>query len=206
MTPGTPPMQQLAVFSEELANLIPAIGCGEFPALLIGMIKRLVPVSDATIVVYPGTDLPVIDYFEVPESSGRSALDIFVKGAFLLDPYYLAATRDQKFGLFGIRELSPAGFKDSEYYRTWYRDSNYEDECGYLIPITGEGFVNISLGRTGSHSIFTPDQITVLESIRPTVEVVCQAHWATCHSATSPCSRSHRGSSRPARCGTRRSI
>ncbi len=137
-------MSPLAPFCKELADLIPAIGSEQFPQRLIQMFKEIVPIGDATIIVYPGTDLPIIEYFELPTGGSRSTLDIFVKGAFLLDPYYLSATRDRKFGVFTIRELSPEGFKDSEYYKTWYRNCGYEDECGYLIPITGEGFVNIA--------------------------------------------------------------
>ncbi|MEH6568122.1 MAG: LuxR C-terminal-related transcriptional regulator [Halioglobus sp.] len=170
-------MPQLSTFSTELATLIPAVGGSEFPELLVKMFKQLVQINDATIVVYPGTDLPVIEYFEIPEG-GRSTLDIFVKGAFLLDPYYLAATRDARYGVFRMRELSPTGFKQSEYYKTWYRDCGYLDECGYLIPISGEGFVNIALGRTEHHSPFTKRQLGILEAIRPTVETLCQQHWA----------------------------
>jgi DNA-binding CsgD family transcriptional regulator len=179
-------MSDLAIFSSELATLLPCVGSKEFPGKLINLFKQLVPVSDATIVVYPGTDLPVIEYFEVPDSNGRSTLDIFVNGAFLLDPYYLAATVDKKFGVFRIRELSPVGFKDSEYYKTWYRDCNFEDECGYLVPISGEGFINIALGRTEKRSPFTKRQLQTLESIRPVVEALCQQHWAESGSGTNP--------------------
>jgi DNA-binding CsgD family transcriptional regulator len=179
-------MPHLAKFSHALATLIPTVGESEFPELLINMFKQMMPVDDATIVVYPGTDLPIIEYFEVLESSGRSTLDMFVKGAFLLDPYYLAATRDRKFGVFRMRELSPTGFKDSEYYKTWYRDCGYQDECGYLIPISGEGFINIALGRTESRSPFTKRQLGILEDIRPTVEALCQQHWAGSGSSANP--------------------
>ena len=171
-------MPTLAEFSNELAQLIPAVGHSDFPDKLIGMLKQLVPINDATILVYPGTDLPIIEYFEIPEESNSSTLDTFAKGAFLLDPYYLAATRDKKFGIFRIRELAPSGFKESEYYKTWYRNCGYQDECGYLIPISGSGFINIALGRTAGCSPFTKPQLGVLEAIQPTVEILCQQHWA----------------------------
>ena len=174
---SAPQMPQLSIFSLELAGLIPAVGSNAFPQLLVKMFKQLVQVNDATIVVYPGTDLPVIEYFEMPEGR-RSTLDMFVKGAFLLDPYYLAATRDARYGVFRMRELSPTGFKDSEYYKTWYSDCGYQDECGYLIPISGEGFINIALGRTERRSPFTKKQLRLLEDIRPTVETLCRQHWA----------------------------
>ncbi len=177
-------MPALEQFSKQVAELIPAIGHCEFPEKLIHMFKQLVPIDDATILVYPGTDLPIVEYFELPEPSASSTLDIFMKGAFLLDPYYLAATRDKKFGVFRMRELAPMGFKDSEYYKTWYKNCGYQDECGYLIPISGSGFINIALGRTATRTPFTRKQLTVLEAICPTVNALCQQHWA--ESGTEP--------------------
>jgi DNA-binding CsgD family transcriptional regulator len=177
--PATIPMTPLAQFSQQLAPLICAVGSDDFPRLLVALLRGLVPVDDATIVAYPDTDLPLIDYFEVPDSAGGSTLDLFVKGAFLLDPFYLAATRDRRFGIFRLRDLAPAGFRDSEYFRAWYRNCGYKDECGYLIPTGGEGFVNIALGRTTSRSPFTRRQVELLQSIYPTVEVLCRRHWGS---------------------------
>lgn len=176
-------MPSLSVFSHHLSELLPLVGQAGFPSGLIQLFRQLVPINDATILVYPGTDLPVVEYFEVPEEAGGSTLDTFVKGAFLLDPYYLTASRDGKFGVYRIRELAPKGFKESEYYKTWYRNCGYKDECGFLIPIRGSGFINIALGRTQDGSPFTKRQLAMFEAIRPTVEVLCQQHWAESDSA-----------------------
>ena len=171
-------MPILTQYSQYLAKLIPATGGDAFPQMLVQMLQGLVPCDDATIMLYPGTDLPVIEYFQVHEETGSSTLDLFVKGAFLLDPYYLAATRDRKFGVFRLRDLSPRGFRDSEYYKTWYRNCGYQDECGYLIPIGEQGFVNIALGKTAPRARFTKPELAIFEAIRPTVETLCQQHWA----------------------------
>ncbi|MBT4521443.1 MAG: helix-turn-helix transcriptional regulator [Halieaceae bacterium] len=170
-------MSTLAQFSMHLASLIPVVGQPEFPAMLIRMLKQLVPIDDATILAYPPADLPIIEYFEVPTGSTHSNLGQFVKGAFLLDPYYLAATRDQKYGFFRLQALSPTGFKEGEYYKSWYRSCGYQDECGYLILLGGEGFINIALGKTGHSTFFTKPQIAILEAICPTIEILCQRHW-----------------------------
>ena len=170
-------MSALNIFSQHLAKLIPAVGSADFAEKLVAMLRELVPAQDATVVAYPGTDLPVIEYFEIPDDSGRSTLDVFVKGAFLLDPFYLAATSEKRFGVFRLRDLSPTGFRDSEYYKAWYRDSNFQDECGFIVPIGTEGFVNIALGKTAPRANFSKRERQVLEEIYPTVETLCQQHW-----------------------------
>mgnify|MGYP001827496343 FL=1 len=169
-------MPTLAQFSRQLSHLIPAVGSALFPEQLILLLRELVPIDDATVIVYPGMDLPVVEYFELSEEGG-STLDVFVKGAFLLDPFYQAA-QEKKFGVFRLRDLSPRGFKDSEYYKTWYRNCGYRDECGYVLPIADEGFVNIALGRTRPRAVFTKRQLTILSDILPAVETLCRQHWA----------------------------
>jgi len=171
-------MSTLAQYSQHLARLLPAVGEADFPALLIDMLRQLVSFDDATIAVYPGTDLPVIEYFQVPEDGGASTLDVFVRGAFLLDPFYLAATRDRKFGVFRLRDLSPSSFRDSEYYRSWYRNCGYQDECGFLIPLGPEGFINIALGKTAPRAKFGRRELATFEAVLPIVEALCQQHWA----------------------------
>jgi len=170
-------MQALTHFSEHLARLIPAVGSADFPGRLVGMLRQLVHCDDTTIILYPGTDLPVIEYFETPEGEVSANLDIYVKGAFLLDPFYLAASRDRAFGVFRLRDLAPRDFKSSDYYQSWYLNCPYQDECGYLIPIGAEGFLNIALGKHQPRASFTRADLAVLQAIRPTVDLLCQRHW-----------------------------
>ncbi len=170
-------MSTLAQYSQHLARLIPAVGEAAFPELLVGLLQKLVSFDDATIVVYPGTDLPIIEYFRIPEDGGVSTLDNFVRGAFLLDPFYLAATRDRKFGVFRLRDLSPSSFRDGEYYKSWYRNCGYQDECGFLIPLGTEGFINIALGKTTQRAKFGKREVAIFEAILPIVDILCQQHW-----------------------------
>lgn len=178
-------MSALAQFSLHLASLMPKVGTDEFPAGLVDTLKALVPVDDASIILYPPRAMPIIEYFEVPAQAETSTLDRFVKGPFLLDPYYLAADRDKRFGVFRLRDLSPSGFKDSEYYKTWYRNCGYQDECGFLIALQADGFVNIALGKTSPRASFTKAQLGTLEAIGPTVEALCQQHWTAHESSAS---------------------
>ncbi len=146
--------------------------------MLVAMLRDLVPVDDASVILYPERELPVVEYFEVDEELGKSTLDVFVKGPFLLDPYYLAATAEERFGVFRLRDLSPTGFKDSEYYKAWYRNCGYQDECGFVIPTSGDGFVNIALGKTASRATFTKRELQILADIYPAVETLCRQHWS----------------------------
>jgi len=168
-------MSAIAAFSQSLAKLLPNLGSVYFSRLLIETVRSLVPVDEVTIIVYETASLPFFDFAD-PNAWNQPNLDTFLKSAFLLDPYYIAATRENKSGFFRLRDLAPAGFRRSEYYRIYYGKSGLHDECGYLIPIQGGGFINISLGRT-SMSAFSKPQLLLLKDIAPLITVLCRMHW-----------------------------
>lgn len=168
-------MSKIATFSESLAKLIPNLGDACFASLLIDTIRNLVPVDEANIIVYETARLPRFDFSD-PNAWSQPNLNVFLKSAFLLDPYYIAATRDMKSGFFRLRDLAPAGFRRSEYYRIYYGLSGLRDECGYLIPLHSGGFINLSLGRTNSNA-FSKPQLVLLEEIAPLVAALCGMHW-----------------------------
>jgi DNA-binding CsgD family transcriptional regulator len=169
-------MRDLADYSQQLARLIGAIHSTDFAPQLIATLRSLVSFDDATIVYYPERDFPVIEHFEVPVVGHPSSLDHFVLGAFVLDPFYIAGT-EHRFGLFRLRDLSPAGFKDSEYYKNWYRNCGYKDECGYVIRLSEEAFLNIALGKIHPRSHFSAQQVQTLNSVLPVIEALCRQHW-----------------------------
>ena len=168
-------MSEISQFSHRLAELLPRIGSNEFFSLLIDTIKAMAPIDEATVIVYTNVSLPVIE-FAIPDSWTQPNLDIFLKGAFLLDPYYLAATKQRKTGFFRLRDLAPSGFKQSEYYRIYYGSSGLQDECGYLIALRDGGFINIALGRTQKPA-FVKAQLSLLSDITPVIDVLCHSHW-----------------------------
>lgn len=168
-------MSQIAHYSKALTALLPTVTTDTFAQHLIDFLKELVPFNDATVVVYPAGELPIIDYFQ-PHEDGSSHLNQFVQAAFLLDPYYQTGAAG-KFGFFNFQNLAPEGFKESEYYRTYYCRSGYHDECGYLISTGGDSFVNISLARTNMPVLFSHEQLTLLQDITPLIEYLCAQHW-----------------------------
>jgi DNA-binding CsgD family transcriptional regulator len=118
----------------------------------------------------------VIEYTLPPKRRGKTTLDRYVKGPFLLDPFYRAAQVDRRFGVFRLRALAPSGFKESEYFRTWYHECGFQDECGLLIALDS-GSLNLALGMTGGSRRFSKRQVDRLEAVFPAVEAMVRRHW-----------------------------
>ena len=168
-------MSQLSEFSQTLADLFPLVGESSFAQGLIVLLERLVLMDDASIIVFPSDQLPIA-FYNKPRPDGKSSMEQFVNGAFLLDPYYIGANQGAE-GFFRLKDLAPKGFEESEYYRNFYSQSGYQDECGYLIRVDDNSFINISLARTSKPIAFSKKQLQTLEDITPIISTLCQQHW-----------------------------
>ncbi len=171
-------MSNIAQIAEITANWIDDLSDSSLPEKLASGLKLLVESNDVTIILFRHSALPKLEYFDDPKKGGSKNIDLFVKGAFLIDPFYLVATQKQQRGFVHFKAITPAGFKQTEYYRTWYSNSGLKDECGYLISLPNNDFLNISVGRTGELKNFSKKELTLLKDITPLIEKICQQHWS----------------------------
>ncbi len=168
-------MSSLAAFSQHMSRILPTIGSAEFAPSLANALETLVLANDFTFIVYVGQKAPKIDHFVLPNHC-HSLLDLYCKGAFLIDPFYLIGSKEKQYGFFTLAELAPPGFKNSEYYRTWYRHTGLKNECGYVINIAN-GFINISIGHNGEGEKFNKSHRQLLRDIEPLITTMCQLHY-----------------------------
>lgn len=167
-------MSQLATLSTHIAKLLPSFGEHDFYAGLAKMLRSFANIDEVCVITYPDLAGPDISYRENPIEGPN--LDTFISGSFLLDPFYVAGARQHKYGFFTLEQLAPNGFKGSEYYRSYYRFSGLFNECGYLVPTGGHGFVNISLGRTSGKKSFERAALGLLSDLTPLILSVVQYH------------------------------
>lgn len=173
-------MSFLSEYSLQVAKLLPHVKTDLFIPMLVDMFKELVSTNNIMVITYPSKSLPRIEYNDLP-AHRVSIVDKYVKGAFLLDPYYLAASKQAKVGFFHLSALSPDGFDDSEYNRVYFQFCGLFDECGYIFQLDEEGtyFVNISLGRIDETETFCKDDLKQLSEITPLIEALVKCHWQT---------------------------
>ena len=178
-------MTALTTFSRVVSEATSLLGEPSFAAALGNGIRELIEADDVSLIRYPDAGLPEIEYTLPPKRRGKTTLDRYVKGPFLLDPFYRAAQVDGRFGVFRLRALAPSGFKESEYFRTWYHECGFQDECGLLIELDS-GSLNLALGMTGSSRGFSKRQVDRLEAVFPAVEAMVRRHWNPLTPATEP--------------------
>jgi len=172
-------MSFLADFSQQMAKLLPYARTESFPEKLADLFKHLVPTNNVMIVAYPRKNLPRIEYNDNPPEDRTTMVEQFVAGAFLLDPYYLVASKQKKNGFFHMNEIAPSGFKESEYHRIYYKLSGLSDECGYVLKLGDDGrtFINISLGQIDMTQGYSDEDLKNLADITPLIDSLIKYHW-----------------------------
>lgn len=170
-------MSDLAQFSCSATRVVAQLGTDAFVEALLSFLREWVGIDEACVLIYPRGGGPVIARREHADCSQSPNLDTFVTGPFLLDPYYIAAAREKRFGFFALSELAPGGFRSSEYYRTYYRYSGIFDETGFLIPLVDDAFVNISLAKNSPQRKFSQSSLNRLKDMTPLVTSLTQRHF-----------------------------
>ncbi|MCT2530697.1 helix-turn-helix transcriptional regulator [SAR92 clade bacterium H921] len=164
-------------FSQNLAAIMPEIGSDRLPSLLISMLKSLVPFDNAVILHYRRNASVAVYYNDIPTLERKTQIDGFVNSAFVLDPFYRAATDQQVSGFHRLSDLAPEDFEKTEYYRTYFKYTEINDEVGYIVHLSPTDFINISLGRDNSTQRFNRTQISILHDINDVIEEICKQQW-----------------------------
>lgn len=162
-------------FAAHLAAVIDNIGKADFETQLISTLKKLLPIDNAVILHYSRHRPPQLVYNDLPPANRPTHIELFIKGAYLLDPCYQAGQAGHH-GFYRLGELSPSGFRNSEYFKNYFRHTGLVDECGYLLHLNGS-LVNISLGRDEAHAKFSGRQRRLLKSIELLILSLYQQHW-----------------------------
>lgn len=165
----------ITAYSNCLAPVIAHIGLDHFFEQLMACLKKLLPIDNGVILYYPRQQPPRLNHNDLPPANRPTHIDLFLKSAYLLDPCYRAAQQG-RYGYYRLDELAPEGFRNSEYYKNYFRHTGLVDECGYLFQLDGE-LLNISLARNEHHRRFGRHQQRLLQDIEPVVEALCRQHW-----------------------------
>jgi DNA-binding CsgD family transcriptional regulator len=161
---------------DRIGTLIAEAGAPAFPQALAAVLRAVAPYDYTVIFGYRGPARPVDLFDDFPAGKRRIFVTDYQAGPYLLDPFYLAATRPIAPGLYRMRDLAPDRFYQGEYFRNYYVQTGLAEEIGYFIDIGDGAVVVLSLMR--AERPFAARDLRALESIRPVVQASARRHWA----------------------------
>jgi len=159
------------------------IGEQDFFPQLAQHIRALICCDSLVMMLYSDHALPDIIHDEIKEVSYRAFKDIYLQGAYLLSPLYVAH-RQANYGCFVFDELIPDGFYLSEYYLSYYSKCGLTDQLIMLVKINDRQTLAISLGLLAKK--YSVKQQQLLRQFAPILSATVAKHWQLQQQAPKP--------------------
>lgn len=154
---------------------ISAIGTPDLPAALAALLRAAAPYTYTVIFGYHGTARPLDLFDDFPDEKRKVFVTDYQDGPYLLDPFFLAASRPVAAGLYRIRDLAPDRFYQGEYFRNYYVQTGLAEEIAFFAPLRDGATVVLSMMR--DKKTFSARDLRALELARPVVEACVRRHW-----------------------------
>jgi DNA-binding CsgD family transcriptional regulator len=160
-----------------LGKSIDAIGNKTFPQALVDALKSLTDFDYSVVFAYYQSERPLCLFHTFSPKKRGVFVDDYLKGQYLLDPFFKACDRQVDTGLYRLRDIAPDRFYQSEYYRSYYIQTGLSEEICYTLYLSKGVAVVISLMRSGESPRFSARQFRLLECVAPIIVSLAQRHW-----------------------------
>lgn len=113
----------------------------------------------------------------------RDALARYVKGGYLLDPFYVACMSGEKNGLWRMRDIAPDGFFASDFAASRevhpcisQEEGTLVEEIGFIVALEGDATAVYSLMRNRGGAPFSDAEFQQLQAAAPVVAAALRRH------------------------------
>lgn len=174
----------LARWQQATADIIAHIDAPSLPAVLDRSLQTLVQFDQTVIFAYPDQSQPLYLHDGFRGHAPGAALDNYLKGAYLLDPFYTACVENIAPGLYRTSELAPDHFFEGEYFNSWQvhpcismESGSLAEEIGFMLRLAGGFMLVYSLMRRNGNKPFSADEMAALRLVEPVVRQALSHHW-----------------------------
>jgi hypothetical protein len=148
-------------------TLIMQLNRPAFWSSLVRVLKEYVQIDNWVVLIFSDHQVRVVSVTEVADADEVDALtQRYVKGLYLLDPFYIANRENPQSGFFHLSDIAPEHFLTTEYYHQYFAQYISVDEVQYNVQLDADRTLCISFG---SNARYSPQQIATLDIIKPWV-------------------------------------
>jgi DNA-binding CsgD family transcriptional regulator len=147
-------------------------------------IKLLAPFDISVAFAYPPDRAPILLFDGLKNIAPPSALDAYLRGTYLLDPFYLACSNQIPPGLYRMAALAPDNFFRSDYYLSpavhpciSMESGSLAEEIGFFVALPAGFMATYSLMRSNGSPPFSDEDFSRLAAIEPMVRFALARHW-----------------------------
>lgn len=150
-----------------VGQLIETLDRPNFWTQLVRLLHQYIGFDSWVVLLFSSHQRPEV-FAECPGEDGNPdpLFQDYLKGLYLLDPFYIASREQPRTGLFRLAEVAPEHFELTEYYQRYFRLNVVADEIQFNCQLDGDRTLCLSLGSTRR---FDAAQIALLSLIQPWV-------------------------------------
>ena len=160
-----------------LGKCIDSIGSEDFHGNLVQALQNLVKIDYSVAFAYRNEDQPVCLSHTYSPEQRVVFVDDYIKGPYLLDPFFKACRKKFDRGLYRLGDIAPDRFLQSEYYRSYYNRTGLAEEVCYIFYLPSGPAAVISLMRSMESSRYSAREFRLLDKVSPIVVSLARLHW-----------------------------
>ena len=160
-----------------LGKCINSIDSDEFHGNLVEALRALVDIDYSVVFAYRNEDQPVCLGDTYSPEQRVIFVDDYIKGPYLLDPFFKACRKKFDTGLYRLQDIAPDRFLQSEYYRSYYNRTDLSEEVCYIFYLPSGPAAVISLMRSKKNPRFSAREFKLLDKVSPIVINLAQLQW-----------------------------
>ncbi|WP_298854861.1 LuxR C-terminal-related transcriptional regulator [uncultured Ruegeria sp.] len=102
----------------------------------------------------------------------------YVKGAYLLDPFYGLYQSRAADGLYRLADIAPDQFQRNEYFKSYYTNTTLTDELAFFASLTPVTSITVCIGRDATTaSRFSLKDFNAARNVAPVVSALVRMNW-----------------------------
>jgi len=171
-------------WNRDLAGILEQIDDAAALCRLDAALKQVAPFDISVAFAYPEDRTPILLFDGLQSTAPQSALEAYLRGTYLLDPFYLACSNQILPGLYRMAALAPDDFFHSEYYHSpavhpciSMESGSLAEEIGFFVPLQAGFMATYSLMRSNGSEAFSEQDFARLQAIEPMVRFALARHW-----------------------------
>ncbi len=163
--------------SSPLAAAIIALGSSEFPERVLDFLQRIADGDASMILRYWPDRIPEVLADRLDPKERPYLYGDYLAGVYRLSPFYRLSAELKEPRLVRLKEIAPEGFRQSEYFRSYFARIGVSDLAGMLLPIVGGSVVHVSFARSEKRPSFGRRVMAELRDLLPVFSALAQRHW-----------------------------
>jgi DNA-binding CsgD family transcriptional regulator len=160
-----------------LGKAISCAGTPEGPDAITAFVGEVVPNNVTAVFAWQAGRRPRHVHENYDARRKQVANQIYMKGAYLLDPFFVASQDIAADCVLRLRDVQADKFRQSEYYRSYYVSTGLIDEISFYAKCENDAFLAVSIGRYRGAPKFSQRDFGRACFFLPVVAALVRRQW-----------------------------